>query len=319
MIVKCNDADISQYVSTIKWSGSSSQVSRQLEVSIINSPYDSNIKSLGIKPGYILKLLTDDNTLLIQAMIYNRTRSSDTGTITYKAYDGLNRLIKSNGTYNFKNTTPEKITIKICNEIQMKTGNIIKTNVPIKSMLCENEGLYTIIMKGYTKAYKVNGYKYMPLMIGDKLSVIRRGEIVTDFVLSDKYNIISSKYEEDISNIVNKVKIYNENHVQVGEVKNESSISSYGIFQDSMTKEDGENSVTTAKSMLQGESQTLNVSALGNIACISGYGVRLIDSVTGMDGYFWIESDTHTWSNGTYTMDLELAFKNQMDEQESDN
>lgn len=40
------------------------------------------------------------------------------------------------------------------------------------------------------------------------------------------------------------------------------------------------------------------------------------DGATGLSGIFWIDSDTHTWENGTHIMNLELNFKNIMDEKE---
>ena len=55
----------------------------------------------------------------------------------------------------------------------------------------------------------------------------------------------------------------------------------------------------------------------GNLKCIAGNAVEVQDKATGLDGIFWIDSDTHTWENGTHTMNLELNFKNLMDEKES--
>lgn len=42
------------------------------------------------------------------------------------------------------------------------------------------------------------------------------------------------------------------------------------------------------------------------------------NSATGLNGVFWIDSDTHTWENGTHIMSLELNFKNIMDSKEYD-
>ena len=98
--------------------------------------------------------------------------------------------------------------------------------------------------------------------------------------------------------------------------KNDKNVTTYGIFQDAYVKEEGVNATTAAKNMLIGVSKESSVEAIGNIKCISGYAVKIKDSLTGLTGKFWINTDSHTWSNGVHTMSLNLAFKNIMDMQE---
>ncbi len=309
--------DITQFTSSVTWSGSVRQASRQIETAILNSPLDKNVADLNLKPGDRL-LLYEDNYLLINAMIYSRGRVSEQGAVTYSGYDDLNRLCKSKGYYNFKNTTPEKITKIICNDLKVATGNIVESKIPIKKLICDGDSYYNIIMKAYTKAYQSNGKKYMPLMANRKLSVIEKGEIIDNFYLSDKENITGSSYSESLDSMVNLVKIYDDKGKQIGEVKNSGQISAYGIFQDIYTKEEGVNATTAANNMLRGISKEASVEAVGNINCISGYGVKIKDTLTGLTGIFWIDCDSHTWQNGIHTMSLDLTFKNLMDIQEDD-
>lgn len=49
---------------------------------------------------------------------------------------------------------------------------------------------------------------------------------------------------------------------------------------------------------------------------VSGYSIIVQDEVSGLYGQFYIESDTHTFTNGKAQMDLTLAFENLMDEEE---
>lgn len=312
-----DNKDITQFVSAVTWSGSVGQASRQIEVSVLNSPLDKNVTNLNLKLGDRL-LLYEDNYLLINVMIYSRERVSEQGTVTYSGYDDLNRLCKSNGYYNFKNTTPERITKAVCNDLKMPTINIVESKVPIKKLVCDGDSYYTIIMKAYTKAYQSNGKKYMPLMVNRKLSVIEKGEVIDNFILSDKENITSSSYSESLDNMTNLVKIYDEKGRQIGEVKNAGHVDLFGIFQDIYTKEEGVNATTAAKSMLKGVSKEASIEAIGNIRCISGYGIKIKDALTGLTGVFWIDGDSHTWQDGVHTMSLDLTFKNLMDIQEDD-
>lgn len=313
MILKWNDKNIINFVESITWGGSAYQASRTLEFTVLYSPLDKNIKDYNIKLGDRIKLYDDKKRLLINAMVYTRERKSNNGTITYSCMDDMNRLLRSRGTYNLKNTTPERITQKVCKDLNIQMGAIAKTNVTIKTLLVDAESFYTIILKAYTKAHKANSKKYIPIMVNQKLSVVEKGEIVANFTLNDKVNIISSSYSETIDNMVNKVKIYDAKGKQVGEVSNKALIDKYGIFQDAYAKEDGVNATTASKAMLSGVDKSASIEALGNVECIAGYGVKIKDSITKLTGIFWIDSDTHTWRNGVHTMSLELMFKNIME------
>jgi hypothetical protein len=307
--------DITNYVSTVTWSGSVTQASRSLQISVLYSPLDQNIQDLNIKMGDRL-ILKDEDKILINVMVYSRERGSEQGTVTYSGYDEFNRLLKCNATYSFKNTTPEKIARSVCNDLKLEIGSIIETKVPIKKMLIDGDNYYNIIMRAYTKAYHATGKKYMPFMYNKKVYVMEKGKVIEDFYLDDSVNITSSSYSESIDSMINKVKIYNDKGKQIGEVKDENAVKLYGVFQDIYTREDGVDYKKAAKNMLVSTEKTASVEAVGNISCISGYAINIKDSISKLTGIFWIENDTHTWSNGNYTMSLDLAFKNIMDLQE---
>lgn len=76
---------------------------------------------------------------------------------------------------------------------------------------------------------------------------------------------------------------------------------------------------TAAKNMLSGVEKKVTLDGInGDLSCIAGNGVEVYDKATGLNGVFWIDSDTHTWENGTHIMSLELNFKNIMDSKEYD-
>ena len=309
--------NITNFVDTVTWSGSVNQASRQIEISVLNSPIDKNIPDINIDLGDRI-LFYEDGKLLINAMVYSRERQSEQGTVTYSGYDDLKRLCESDGKYNFKNTTPERITKAVCGDIKISVGKIVETKVPIKKLIIDSEKLYTVIMKAYTKAFQANGKKYMPIMVNQKLHVVEKGEIVEN-LLSDTVNITNSTYSESIDGMVNKIKIFDDKGKQIGEVKDDSNIKKFGIFQGIYAKEEGVNATTAAKNMLEGIQKSATVEAIGNIDCISGYGIKIKDTLTKLTGVFWIDNDSHTWENNSHTMSLGLTFQNLMDIQEDGN
>jgi cell wall-associated NlpC family hydrolase len=69
--------------------------------------------------------------------------------------------------------------------------------------------------------------------------------------------------------------------------------------------------------MLNGIEQSCSLSGFGDTTCITGCGVQVKDNASGLIGLFYIDSDSHSWSDGEYTIDLELNFKNMMNEVEA--
>lgn len=310
--------DITEAVESVRWGGSVSQAARTAEITIINAPNDTNVTNLNlnIAAGNTIKLY-ENNEIIFVGEVITKESKSETGTVTYFCTDLLNHLLKSTAIYNFANTTAEKITKKVCADFEISTGTIVATNAPIKKMIVDGCSVYDIIMQAYTKAAKQTGEKYICRMNGMSLSVEQKGTIVSNFVLAEEYNITNTRYEETIDNMVNMVKIYDETGTQIGEVKKDTWINNYGIYQQIYKKESGINETTAANNMLQDVEKKVTLDGInGDLSCIAGNGVEVYDNATGLSGVFWIDSDTHTWENGTHIMNLELNFKNIMDSKE---
>ena len=311
-------SDITQAVAKVSWGGSVSQAARTAEIEVISAPDDVNIKNLklNIGAGHVIKLY-EGGGLIFYGEVQSARKIGEAGTVAYTCYDLLNHLLKSTCSYNFSDTTAERIARKVCADLGIKAGGIVATKAEIKKMIIDGDTPYDAIMKAYTKASKKTGKKYICRMDGAKLSVEEKGKRVKGFVLAEGYNITSAEYEETIENMVNVVKIYDEKGAQVGEVRNDKWAGKYGIYQKAYKKEKGINAKAAAKSLLQGIEKHVTVGAAdGDLKCIAGNGVEVYDRATGLNGLFWIDSDTHTWENGTHMMSLELNSKNIMDSKE---
>lgn len=84
-----------------------------------------------------------------------------------------------------------------------------------------------------------------------------------------------------------------------------------------MKQSDKEDISTEAQKALVSVENSGSVSGVPNdFRAVSGYSIIVQDEVSGLYGQFYIESDTHTFTNGKAQMDLTLAFENLMDEEE---
>lgn len=320
MRLKWKDTNISGYVTSVTWAGSAKQAARTVAFSVAYSPNDKSVKNLNIKlgdkitfhPGY-----PDDKKTKFIGIITQRERKSEAGELQYTATDGMMHLLRSSGTYRIVNKTPEKITQMICKDVKVKTGSLAKTKISIPKIFFQERPYYEIIMAAYTKAYRKNKKKYIAQMNGDKLEVIQKGKIIPNFHIRQGERITDSSYTEDLESMVNRVYIYDSNNNKIGSVSNSNWVKKYGVFQNTISVDSG-NGKTEAKAELQGINKTASLTMIGDYRCVSGLGVIIEDSRTGLKGKFWIENDSHEWNNDIYTTTLELAFKNVMDVQEED-
>lgn len=307
--------DITEYVSSMSWGGSISEVARKLEIKVINAPLDKNIAPLNIGLADTLYLYEDDGvTEIFRGFVTSREATSTTGTITYTAYDLLFYTTKSKATYNFSGKTAEAITQMVCADMEIPVGSLASTGLSQK-LIVQNKSIYEIIMQAYTQAYQQNGKKYYVTAKKGALNVEELGNKTCEIELTEDSNITSSKYSENLNQMVNKVRIYDGEGVQVGVVQNDADLK-YGIFQQTYTQEEGKDANTTAKSMFSGIEKTFTLECINFNGAVTGAGAIVRDTSTGLKGLVWITSDTHNWSDGVATMNLTVSLQKIMDTKE---
>lgn len=299
--------DITNAVTKIEWSGSASSAARQLSIDYINAPYD-HFNLPAIATGDYLSFSANGEEVFY-GQLFGSEKSSAVGTITFTAFDCMKNLLESYGQYNFKNLPPETIAKMVCEDAQVPIRYLYPTGVNIASMLCDDMTLYDIIMAAYTKAHRITGDKYFPMIYKRGLGIYKTEWIVSGFVLDDEENLMEASIEETMGAIVNKVKIYDDKGAQIGEVQDANSLSLFGTFQKIYKQEKDIDPQTAAKNLLAvTPTQAIHVKSVGDANCLSCYYVRVSDATTGLSGKYWISSDKHVWEHGSYTMELELCF-----------
>ena len=306
--------DISSACARIIWKGSASEASRSVDFDYINAPYDKTVNLPSIATGDYISLEDGKEGEIFFGQIFGVEKSSQTGTITFTAYDMMKHLLESTGQYNFKNLTAEAIASQVCADIQVPIRHLHPTGVNIASMICDKMKMYDIVMAGYTKAHKITGDKYFAMIYKRGLGVYKTEWAVKGFILSESTNIYASSISERMDDIKNKVLIFDDKGKQIGEVKDDGSVKKFGIFQEIYSKEEGIDATTGAKNLLKTKpTQSIKISAIGDINCLSCYFVEVKDTATGLSGKYWIASDSHTFENGVHKMELELKFDSLMD------
>lgn len=303
--------DITNLLINVTWSGDYKSCARKLEFSLISSPMDKNIPKVDIPIMSIISFYEDDNELF-RGFVYEREKSSD-NAMSFLCYDYCAKLNDIKVSKNIKNQTASTIYNNFLTEYGLNKGDIIQANTGVTKVFL-GVTAYDMIMTAYTEEAKNTGKKYMLYSRGNKFYASEKGIVKLKLSFEEGKNILSSSFKESVSNMVNKVLIVDENGNKVSEVKNEEWHKTYGLFQDVYKQQEGKDSNAEAKAMLKDIEQTCSLTGFGDTTCITGYGVQVKDTHTGLVGLFYIDSDTHTWEGGNYTIDLELNFKNIMNE-----
>ncbi|HBG1230839.1 TPA: C40 family peptidase [Clostridioides difficile] len=246
-------------------------------------------------------------------MIINRSKDSSNNSISFTSKDMGFLLTQSEVSYNFKDKLVEDIAKQVFNDNKLAIGNIPKTNVKYTKMFIGVTG-YDTIMSAYTEASKTTKKKYMIEANVDKFNVIEKGTVTLNVMFEEGSNLINTSFSESMENVKNKVLVVDQYGNKISEKVNDEIFKDVGVIMQKVIQQQ-ENNTVDVESEFKGIEQTCNLKGYGDVSCITGRGVKVKDSYTGLVGLFYIDTDKHNWdSNGNYEIDLDLNFQNIMDE-----
>lgn len=306
--------DLSQLVEKVIWSGDTKQVARKLVFTVATKASDRFLPKVTINEGDTVTF-RDGDSLLFCGPVFDIEKAAAGNTTTYTAFDLMFYINNSDINKIFNDMTPESITAWICTHLGVSFGSAAPTGIRVY-LPCLGKKAYEAIMAAYTAASRKNGKVYIPLMRNaTQVCVIEKGTLC-GVVLDGSYNLTEATYKTSLQNLVDRVLITDKNGSQTGKVEDTAAQQKYGVVQRVYQVEDGKDAEAEAKALLQTLEQSGMVTAVSDTRAVSGYAIAVQESVTGLYGKFYIESDTHTFSDGKEEMQLTLAFSNMMDEKE---
>lgn len=311
-------SEITEYCSSINWSGDMDQAARKLELTLVDAAFDKNIPRIDVVLGSMIELLTDENKEIFRGYVFTREKDFGSQQTRVMCYDGMIYLTKSSASYNFKNISAEQITSMVCRDFGVPVGDLAKTGIKQESYIALNKSPYEIITKAYKEAARLSKQQYSPIMLEGKLNMLVKGSNEESFILDPRINLSSSRYSESIENMVNRVKIYDDKGNYLDEKRRDDWMNSYGVLQKAYTKEEGKDPSSIAENMLKFIERSGEVEAVGNENCIAGNAVNIRESYSGLKGLFFIVSDAHSWRDGKHTMNLTLEFKGMQDKKDGE-
>lgn len=298
--------DISELIIDLTWSGDTKECARKITFNCISK--------ISLEPGSDIVMQDDKGKQLFAGVIFDVEIKSATKTLSVLAYDLLYYINKSDISKVYDDT-PENIARSICNDLDIPVGTMAKTNIKVY-VPCLAVSAYKAIMMAYTIAAKQNQGVYMPIMKNmNQLCVIEKGDFC-GVVVDGDFNLIDSSFKVSAQNVVNKVLITDKDGNVKKSLDDFDSRKKYGTIQKLYKQEEGKSAEAQAKALFHGIDQSASITVTGDTRAISGKSIAVQEKATGLYGLFFIESDSHTFRNGNYQMNLTLEFKNMMDMQE---
>lgn len=284
-MIKINDIEILTVGDGLIWSGSKDTVARTLSFNFLYVPQDKSMPAYKVKCGDKVRYIEDNKTLFygyVESMDY----ATDDKSININCIDLSSRLLKSKCIGRFKGTF-NQLANNICGTFELKNGiNIDNTHV--HNIVSTGDLSYYDILN---TACSTMFTRYKLYLDGTTLKLAEDKPINT-FQIGK--NIRSSSFSQNLSEIVNKVLIIdNEGKIQ-GSVQNTEDINAYGLFQDVYTYgKDIKNNTDEAKKLLKSVQNEARIIVENDNNCISGRRIEVIEPINNFQGIFEIQTDTH--------------------------
>lgn len=317
-----SDFDITNFVTKWTWSGDSEQAARKLEFEIVYNTVnkDSAFTALNLKVGgfvYLSYAETDESEPIeiFEGRIFYRKRNSNTFTFSFTAYDDMVYLAKSKVQMLFDGITVTDAIKQVCTEIGISTADMPQINTVV-SFIADGKSCTEVfrMLFEYTKADTTNnpkGEDYTAICLNGDVTIVKKGELIENYIATDLTNVDSSEHSESIESMVNRIKSVDDNGNICQVFTNNDDVTRYGMIQDiykMQPPKEGEtvDNVKMAKSRLKRVQDESSIKAIGNIQCITGYAIKVQEEQ--LKGKFFIKSDTHNFSGNVHTMDLTLEY-----------
>lgn len=298
-MIKINDQTIELVQDSMQWNGSKDTVARSLSFSALYQPLDNTLPVFKAKIGDKVSWVEDNKTLFygyIEKIDYDT--SGD--TLNIFCSDLMKRLLKSKCIGRFRGTLTE-LANNICGSFELKNG-IESDSSHVHNIVSQGDLTYYDILK---IACDTMFERYNLYLEGTTLKLAEQN-IVAEFEIGR--NIRHSSFSQDMSEIVNRVLIIdNEGHL-INTVQNTGSINEFGLFQDIYSYDkDSKNNLADASKMLTNGKNEAGVTVNNDNNCISGRFIKVFEPVNNFTGIFEILTDSHTISSDS-SMDLQIEY-----------
>ena len=311
---------MTQLVETLTWSGEFRQCARTVKLTMLSAVYDKRVPAdtLELAENAMVQV-SYEGAVIFWGRVFERSRATGDSRYNVTCYDLGVYLNRNEAVYAFRAATADAIARRVARDFAIEVGPLAAPGVAL-SRDFSGVSLYKIIQTGYTLSAVETGKAYQVRFAATKLTVVEKAPGEHTLILRPGSNLLTASTTESAANMVNQVQIADRNDRIVGTRSNAANVALYGLMQTVVRQQDGVNMSKQAEQLLaDGDvEQKISVTAMGNVELVTGNCVAVQEEITGLNGLFWIDSDSHSWNrDGTYTCKLVLNYRRLMDQAEA--
>lgn len=310
--------DVSDMIVKVVSSGARGKAPRDLKVTLLDS---EQLASIDTDPsnGLICTFLVDGSEFF-RGVVTSDNRGSGR-TLEIHAMDNAMYLTKNKGSFTFKKKTATQIFKAVCKKARLKVGGASNTKFRIKELTKKGTTYWDVIQDALAQTYSSTGRRYYVTSVKGKLYLKRRTESSNMIVADPDTNTTTYSQTRSIENTYTRLKLYSSTTKKkktTTKVKktvvNKPLEKKIGMMQDvesvdkKIKKSELKKKANTWKKEKSVMSTNMDWSGIGDTRAISGKSISVRVPQLGVNRVLYIDSDTHTWQNGSYTMQLTLNY-----------
>lgn len=283
--------DITNILNQVEYSSSVEQGVVTLNLSVVND------KTTNIEVGDVIQY--EDTNFNFHGQVQIDENSNKQEILKYEVVDFMSHWTRSKTT-KVVNSTPEDVAKELCAYLGMAQGPIATTGIATGERAYQGKSFYDIVVDLYKRAGAENGKEYVIRAEGASFTVKEKGEVI-NYIISDTLNLTKVTHKRDMSNMVNRVVVYDDSNNKIDE-KSLDIVNQVGVYQEVANKD------ANLDEILKDIEDTLEVEGIGDNLCQSGKYIRFKDNETNKHGIYEITEDQHTITTDGHTMKLRLKF-----------
>ena len=310
--------DVSDYIVQATSSGSRGKAPRDLKVTLLNSEQFAQINT---NPGDgLLCTFLVDGKEFFRGIVVSDSKGNGR-TVEIKCMDNAMYLTKNKGSFTFKKKTATQIFRKVCKKAGLPIGGAVNTKFRIKELTKKGTTYWDVIEDALAQTYSSTGRRYYVCSVKGKLYLKRRTDASNLMYASPDTNTTTYTQTRSIENTFTKLQLYSsttkkkKTTTKVKKtVTNKPLQKKIGRMVDvesvdkKISKAELKRKASTWLKQTSVVSKNMSWEGIGNIEAIAGKAIMVHIPHLGVNRVLYIDSDTHTWKNGSYTMSLTLNY-----------
>ena len=304
--------DITNLVITCSWSGRKGSAARSFTATLIDDDGYKHARS-GVIP-------TEGHSVIFSVGgkekfrgIVKKIVQSNAKTLVLTAYDIGIYLTSNQDTYTYTNKTASDIFIDVCTRLGLPYKTVAKCAYQIPELIKSKTKAFDVVCDAMSKEFNATGIRHYISCSGGYLSLLERRENILQWVVEAEQNIISYTYTHSVENKPTRITMLSDEGTVLAEAVNGALENKIGVSREIISHDDTY-TIAQLKSLCQATleekgtpDRTFSLQAIGNADVISGLGVFVIIKPLGISQTFYVDSDTHTFTDNDYTMSLKLT------------